>query len=204
MNTEIEAARALGETIGCWLAGVPAAAATRRKQAAQELDARKNPEARVFEHAVIKLAADLMAEAGRMRYLAWHVADSISKSATQTWPPEFSEFSDMVLGAIGREVIREKRAAAADTDLDDGSMKVAAAKWLLSLVGRGASLTPDMMKALLGVSALGGGALGGVAWKLNRDTTQDEADLEAMRAKIDAYDRIAGDIEGQLKERMAQ
>ena len=38
---------------------------------------------------------------------------------------------------------------------------------------------------------------------MNRDTQQDDDDLETMQAKIDTYDRISNEIEGALKERMA-
>lgn len=65
----------------------------------------------------------------------------------------------------------------------------------------GLSITPGILKGLMYTGAaagLGGGAL---AWGLNRHSKQDEADLEAMQAQIDAYQRITGEISGKLRDR---
>jgi len=200
MTNQLEAARGFGESLGLALCGVNAKQAPRVKTAATQLDARNNPEAVVFERCVIKLAADIMRESGNMDKLAYHMARAIDTAATHRWPEQFSEFADIALHAIGREALRTKQASES-TVLTGEEVKCASAKWLLGLVGRGVSLSPEMLKALLGVSALTGGAIGGTAWKLNRDTVEDEADLEAMSAKIDAYDRISNDMEESLKAR---
>ena len=202
MTTTIERqhAREFGETMALAASGVSRKEGLRIKAAVRHLDARNNPDARIFEQAVIKMAAVIMKEAGRMDTLSYHLADQIIKNATVHWPPEFSEFAGMVMQAVGRESLRQKHA---DTgELTQRDIKAAAAKWLMgATVGKGVSMTPELIEGLLGLSALTGGAMGGLAWKLNRDTDEDDAKLEGMKARIDTYDRITNDVERNLKDR---
>lgn len=157
---------------------------------------------KAFEQGVANLVEVIMRESGNMHKLSYHVAKQIGDHVGPIWPEQFSEFSDIALRAIGRESLSQKRAAEEEGEmLTEEETKAASAKMLLGLVGRGAALTPDMVRALLGISAGAGAAVGGIGWKLNRDTQQDEDDLEAMRAKIDTYDRISNDIESEIKDR---
>jgi hypothetical protein len=199
---ELDAAYGFGQDVALALGGLTHREGVRMKSAVSQLDARTNPKARVFEQQVIKMAALMMKESGNMDTVSFHVADTITKSATTYWPSQFSEFAGMVLQAMGREAARYKQASEGDV-LSGEEVKAASTKWLLSLLGRGALMTPEILKGLLGVSALTGGAAGGLAWKLNRDTAEDEAELEGMKAKINAYDRISNDVEQTLKDRMA-
>ena len=173
------------------------------KIAAEHLDARVNPEARYFEFNVIKIAAEIMKEAGKMGSMAYHLADAMTKRATVHWSEEFSEFAEICANAIGAEVIRHKLAsdASGESSLTMPETKAAMSKVILGLVGEGAAMSPEAVKALLGLSIGAGATVGGIGWKLNRDTQQGDADLEAMQAKTDAYDRISNDIQNDVNSR---
>lgn len=65
----------------------------------------------------------------------------------------------------------------------------------------GLSVTPGLLKALTYTGTAAGLGVGALAWGLNRHSKQDDADIEAMQARIDAYNRITNEISGKLRER---
>lgn len=161
-----------------------------------------SPDKRAFEKSVVTMTECIMRESGNMSKMAYHLARQIDEYVGPHWPAQFSEFSDIALRSIGRVAISDKQAAEHSAEIVTGDdVKCAAAKWLVGLAGKGISLTPETVKALIGISAGTGAAIGGLGWKLNRDTQQDDDDLEAMRAKIDTYDRISNEIESELQDR---
>jgi hypothetical protein len=99
------------------------------------------------------------------------------------------EFSEALYDTLGSDEDLSKEAAVAGT----GAVASLLAKLGLS--------TPGAIKTLLlGSAALGTGA-GALHWKMNRDSVQDEADIEAMQAKVDTYNRITNEISSRMKEK---
>lgn len=197
----LHAARNFGKAMMFAVNGCPRTKAAAVEGFVEALDS--SADKRVFEQQAVKVACEVMRQGGHTDKLAYHVASVIADYDGSRWPDVFSEFADISMRAIGRECLRQKQAAESDMDMSEAEVKEASLRFLGSLAGRGLALTPDLIKILFGVSALGGAAVGSAAWKINRDTKQDDDDLETMKAKIDTYDRISNDIEDELRSRMA-
>jgi len=69
----------------------------------------------------------------------------------------------------------------------------------LPLVTRSVAFTPDILKVLLGGSALAGGALGSLAFMANRSVNRDDEKNEELKARVAYYRQISD----ELKARMA-
>lgn len=110
--------------------------------------------------------------------------------------------------SLGAECAQDLQRAACEVlfevlgDSEDFTKEAGVAAGLAAKLSRlGLSVTPALLKTMIytGTAAgLGGGAL---AWGLNRHAKQDDADLEAMQARIDAYNRITHEISGKLRDR---
>lgn len=196
----LKAANEFGQSMMFASCGVSDQQANAIKGFSKEME--ESPNKRAFEKSVVSMTECMMRESGNMNKMAYHLARQIDEYGGAHWPDQFSEFSDIALRSIGRVMQTDKQASErADEVVSPDDVKSAAAKWLWGLAGKGISLTPDTVKALIGISAGTGAAIGGLGWKMNRDTHQDEDDLEAMRSKIDTYDRISNEIESELQDR---
>lgn len=69
---------------------------------------------------------------------------------------------------------------------------------LFGTAGKGMALTDDIYNKLLALSIGVGGSGGALAWYLNRDANQDEADTETKLEQAKHYRRIAEDIKSRL------
>lgn len=196
----LKAANELGQTLKFTANGIGMSEANAIRGFVNAIET--SPEKRAMEKAAATMAECVMRESGNMSKFSYHLARAIDEYTGIPWPEHFSEFADVAIRAIGRVSMAEKQASEIDgEDLSDQETKSAMAKWLLNMTGRGAALTPDVIHAMLGMSAGAGAALGGIGWRLNRDTQQDADDLEAMKAKIDTYDRISNEIESEMQDR---
>lgn len=148
-----------------------------------------------LQRMVCKVAADVFDEAGQKDDLTYH---AMSKLATApTWYPALDVFSDAALRALG-VVTKEVHDKQAHANNERTTEKAASS--LLGLASRVSTAIPSSAKALAGMGAVGGGLAGGLYWLLNRDSAEDEADSEVVKAKIDYYNRLASEIKGQLKQ----
>ena len=68
-----------------------------------------------------------------------------------------------------------------------------------SALGRlGIGAAPGLVRTLMAGGAGLGVGLGGLHWMMNRDTRQDREDVEVLRAKIDAHDRLQRELKNEL------
>lgn len=91
---------------------------------------------------------------------------------------------------------------AASSAYEQGIDKIAStflpAGIIAKLVGRTASTTPEAIRLLSIIGIGGGAAAGSLAWLLNRDSTQDETDVEAKLKQAEHYKQIAEDLQKRL------
>jgi hypothetical protein len=142
---------------------------------------------------VCKIASDVFDEAGRKYDFEYHFLKELSKSAN--WLPELDKYSDAVLMALGK-VATEYEVQKGD-DFKDGVVNKSASL-LPKLIGMAGATTPELIKAMAAIGAAGGAATGGLYWLLNRDSQEDETESEAVKAKIDYYNRVSNEIKNQL------
>lgn len=139
------------------------------------------------------------------------VASHIFERAGMTYTPEYilySKLSNMpcTLTQYSTEkflvpVVKTLQKAAS-VAYEIGMEKVAAGFMLPSivakLVGRTAATTPEVLRLLSIIGIGGGAAAGSLAWLLNRDSTQDETDVEAKLKQAEHYKQIAKDLQKRL------
>lgn len=142
---------------------------------------------------VCKIAADVFDEAGRKNEIEYHFLDRLSKAAN--WLPELDKYSDSVLMALGK--IATEYEVQKGSDFKDEVVSKSAGL-LPKLIGVASATTPDLIKAYAALGTIGGAATGGLYWLLNRDTQEDESDSEAIKAKIDYYNRVSNEIKNQI------
>ena len=140
-----------------------------------------------------KIAADAFAEAGRKNEMEYHIFEKLAH--TPFWHPEFDAYSDAALASLGKiadEYEQQIKEASNDTIVKQ------AANFLPSLLTTAGKVTPDVVRAIAGVGAVGGGITGGLYWLLNRHSEEDEDEAEVVKAKIDYYNKISDEIKRQL------
>lgn len=115
---------------------------------------------------------------------------------TAHWFKELDLFSDASLAALGRLYTTYEKQAKNER-LDD---IVKAAKISVpGLVSMAGESVPEVVKNLAAVGTIGGGVAGGLYWMMNRHSNEDEADSEAIKAKIDYYNNLSNEIKRQLQ-----
>ena len=72
---------------------------------------------------------------------------------------------------------------------------------LTGFLARGATLTPEALKALLGLSAVTGGSVGVATWLANRHAKEDETKNEILKQKINYYNQVTDELSDQLKSK---
>jgi hypothetical protein len=141
-----------------------------------------------------KIAADAFEEAGRKDDPVYHMYTALYKTAH--WFKELDLFSDASLAALGRLYTTYEKQAKNER-LDD---IVKAAKISVpGLVAMAGESVPEVVKNLAAVGTIGGGVAGGLYWMMNRHSNEDEADSEAIKAKIDYYNNLSNEIKRQLQ-----
>lgn len=102
-----------------------------------------------------------------------------------------AELADIFHDVIGSVEALDKEAVTAS-----GGRLAAQTAGRLGLAG-----APGALKTLM-AAGVGVGTLGGALhWAANRDATSDEADLEAMKARIEEYDRITREITEKMERK---
>lgn len=146
-----------------------------------------------LQRMLCKIAADAFDEAGRKNDLTYHVYEKLSH--TPEWYPVMDMYSDAAMVAIGKVAAEYEKSLS--TESRDVLVKTATGL-LPAMLIQGGKSTPDIVKNLAGVGALGGGVAGGLYWLLNRHSNEDEDKAEAIKAKIDYYNRVSNEIKQQL------
>jgi hypothetical protein len=140
-----------------------------------------------------KIAADAFAEAGRKTEIEYHIFEKLAH--TPSWYPEFDAYSDAALASLGKiadEYEQQIKEASNDTIVKQ------AASFLPNILTTAGKVTPEVVRAIAGVGAVGGGITGGLYWLLNRHAEEDEDEAEVVKAKIDYYNKISDEIKRQL------
>jgi hypothetical protein len=140
-----------------------------------------------------KVAADAFAEAGRKTEFEYHIFEKLATAST--WFPEFDSYSDAVLSALGKVAMDYEQQT---KEASNEAIVKEASNFLPGLIAMAGKTTPDVIKALAGAGALGGGITGGLYWLLNRHSQEDEDEAEVIKAKIDYYNKISDEIKKQL------
>lgn len=142
---------------------------------------------------ICKVASEFFAEAGLKDEYEFHLFDKLANAPQ--WFPEMDDFSDAAQEGIGRVALEMNEEA--QTQNGDAVVKFASGilPAALSMAGRS---TPEVVKTMAGAGALGGGVMGGLYWLMNRHTKEDEDEAEVIKAKIDYYNRVSGEIKRQL------
>lgn len=150
-----------------------------------------------FSRALVKFAEHAYVQTGATDQLGYFIFKSASQ--LNRWSETAESLADIVATSLGKQAT--ERTMLGDLSGDEIAKEASGA--LVGLLGRGAALTPDVAKALLGGSLVVGGVGGGLTWAANRAIKEDEDDIEAMKAKIQTYRRLTGDIESELATRAA-
>lgn len=155
------------------------------------------PRSESFSRALVKFAANAYVETGatdKLGYFIFKGAGDLNR-----WSDTAESLADIVARSLGKQAMERSFLG----DLTEEELAKEASSTLFNMIGRGAALTPDVAKALLGGSLVVGGVGGGLTWAANRAIKEDEDDIEAMKAKIQTYRRLTGDIENELATRAA-
>lgn len=166
---------------------VPAETFPEKQGYVEALD--KSPE---VKRMLCKMACAMYDACGKTTYFQRHFYDVLSKEAS--WDPSNDEHVGAIFYALGK-VIPELEQESAQTK----SAGLVSKGMLANLVGRGVAATPEMIKTMAALGVGTGVGVGGLSWYLNRDSKEDEDDLEVMRSRIDNYNRITGELTSQLK-----
>lgn len=154
-----------------------------------------------FDRWVLRIGEVAFKEAGCMEYLGYQLCKIAADAPV--WAPQFTEIADIVTAAIGREFDYQK-AASLDAKFDvmtSAEEKRAGLGWLSTMLAGSASKAPELGKLIAGGALLAGGAGGSLAWLANRAVSEDDDDIEAMKAKIQTYRRLTEDIQNEINLR---
>ena len=179
--------QALGEAIACVHLGIKPETYVIQKAAGKALDS-------VFPSSLDRMVVEFAKAAfyeGEGKVAAeFHLYDALSKEAN--WAPELKIFVDPIYTAINT-VCKES--------FDEEMSKAAMGGFMVDpvhLIGGAADMAPGMLKLLYGTAILGGGLAGGGAWLANRHASQDEEDIEHMKAKKKLYTNMTSQIRNEL------
>lgn len=146
---------------------------------------------------VCKYAAEAYKECGKMDSFSYHVFNKLA--STKNWWPELDPYYDAASVALGK-VHSNIRKEAADANCA-AIFEKRALNLFTSLATGATRMSPELIKMMLGVGAVGGVGVGSAAWLANRGITQDQPQIEAMKEKINYYNQLTEEIEGELKRK---
>ena len=181
MNDQ-DAAFELGGSIAALRMGVSTRAVPFLKAASDAIENPNTPGYGMRQRVVCRLIAGIYKEAGEMDQLGFHLYDKLSSA---NWVPELDRYYDIALRGLAAGGI-DKMASALPGILASG-------------VGKGVALTPDIVKTMIGAGIGTGAAAGSLYWLANRDTEEDDAKVEALRAKIRHYRQITKNISADIQ-----
>lgn len=134
-----------------------------------------------FGKTMAKMAANLFSGLNKRDSFAYSFYNELSSA--DTWHAEFNPAIDIVVESLTDTTALEKKASIA--------AQLGGAFNLLGSAGQGALLA----------ALLTGGVVGGGAWLLNRDVSQDSIENEIIKGKIREYERMSKQIEQKLSNK---
>ena len=156
-------------------------AASRRDISREELQFRKgaaavmdSPEAAPFHRELCKIATAAYSTAGEPAHP--HAILFRNLSQAEDWYPEYRRFTDPIRRGLAKNATSLLPAVAALHDKAGGGI----------------------MKTLTAGGALGGAALGSLAFLLTRNAQQSSAENTALLEKVKAYKQLKRDIEEDM------
>lgn len=158
-------------------------------------DTLKTPETAgygVMQKNVCKLASDMYAFTNRKHKLEYHIFSKLAHA--KRWAPALDAYVDTVYETLATLRDRHTPNLSAVVKSANGILDI-----LTGTAARGAAMTPDVLKTLLGLSAAAGGSLGVAAWLANKHTREDATKNEALKQKISYYNMITDELSDQLK-----
>jgi hypothetical protein len=158
-----------------------------------------SPDYGKFQKMACLTAARIFERANLTNDRFYHV---FTKLATYpAWHAELDVFSDSVLESIG--LFKTASTILEAENKKDAFVKLAgAADAIKKILGFGATLTPEFIKAIALTSAITGGVGGGAAWLLNRHSSEDDTANEQLKDKIDYYNSLSKEIKNRLKSKV--
>jgi len=141
-----------------------------------------------------KVAAHAFEEAGRKNEIEYHIFEKLAHTAM--WYPELDKYSNAALSALGKIALEHEQQIKEASNEEITKQAQNLLPGLLAMAGKS---TPEVIKAVAGAGALGGGVTGGLYWLLNRHAQEDEDEAEVIKAKIDYYNKISDEIKRQLR-----
>lgn len=109
-------------------------------------------------------------------------------------PVLIEKFVTPVMDTFSAYAYREK-----DEDMRKEAANLLTGSLITSTAGRALGSVPAALKTLLAASALGGGAVGSLAWLLNKDSTEDDAVIEAKRMQTKHFNSLTKDLKSRLR-----
>lgn len=147
-------------------------------------DVMSSPEGIPFQRQLCKIAAELFDLAGDSQSPVAILFRNLEKTAT--WHSSYDRFTDCVRRALSNQEELEKEAMTL----------LPAVAALHDKAGGG------IMKTLAAGGALGGAALGSLAFLLSRNASQSSAENAILMEKIRAYRKLKHDIEEDMSTQM--
>jgi hypothetical protein len=145
---------------------------------------------------VCKVAANIFEQAGKQDDLLYHMYTKLASAPS--WYPELESYSDAVLHTLA--MYKKAEATEAYTEYKDNLVKAADLKsWLGKATALFGAAAPETLKGITMLSILTGGLGGGLGWTLGRHTLEDDTENEAIKTKVDYYNRLANEIKRNLK-----
>lgn len=177
-----------GVKIACAIRGITPGDAIRRSSFA---DSALSTAA--MQTAICKVAAYVLKEAGMSGSPEHVLYSSLSKSTGPLTQYSTERFITPVVKALAKEakVVHEE-------NMEKSAAQLLSTGAMMKLFGRSIGSGPEALRllALLGVG--GGASAGALTWALNRDATQDDADIEAKQKQAEHYRQIASDLQKRL------
>lgn len=148
----------------------------------------------IMQKNVCKLAADMYVFTGKSDKLEYHIFHKLANA--KRWSNLLDPYVDSVYETLG------KLKSASEFDIN-GAVKSSSTilNTLTGFLARGATLTPEALKALLGLSAVTGGSVGVATWLANRHAKEDETKNEILKQKINYYNQVTDELSDQLKSK---
>jgi hypothetical protein len=158
--------------------------------------ARTTKQSHAVKLAMCNIAAAAYEAADMCDLPEYHLFSVLGKQAT--WNSNFDAYSDSVMDALGN---LDAEFAADDDAIKSVNLVKQACGFEKKADGNFVDTATNFMGMANAVAALGGGGLGALHWYLNRDSSADEKDIEALKAKERRYRSIAAEVQQQLTNR---
>lgn len=184
----------LGVKLGAFNQGVDASDLPTVEGLVRTIEDPSEPGYGDLQRLMCKYAAQAFEEAGKGDTWACQFFHSLSKAAN--WYPELEMFSDAVIKAAGTVY---KEALIDQADRTGDSIVKNAAGFLPNAAGKAVAMAPGALKAFAGAGVAGGAGLGALWWLMNRHSQEDENSIEALKAKLDFYDKLTNEIQNEVK-----